>query len=517
MFDRTILAFGSESGNAAHLAKDLATRLQETSKECSCGDLNNLHLASLDADDLLLVITSTFGDGDPPGNARAFAEQLSKISSVSPFQYAVFGIGDVSYPQFCRFGQAVDASLYEKGARRLVNRVDADLDYQSFFTVWESCLSDIIAGKKRDGLDLSLRVEAYSESRPYLARVNHIEPLPSPSGDVYNVNLDIQNSGIYYRAGDLLHLLPGDDAALYSELADWFGDDGDVSPLAGKELRVLGKSLLRGLANASNNSVLKQNLKFKNKSTLAEYLYGRDLLDVLQDCGNPGFISIEELAALLPMRSARPYLIASCGVTEGGSRDSVDICIRRVAYSKSDRHYRGSASHALCQAQAGDSFQVFVRSNPEFWLDQTQSGPVLMIGSDTGISAHVGLLHALENSSIKREAILVVDSTSEHPYESKLTAWIQKGVLKVVKTTSTADLEAENQVAQALFDSASDIYQMIEHQAHIYICGQKRSLDTPIDQSLRTIMQQQGNFSEVQAQDRLQKIYAEKRIHKILY
>ncbi|MEM9487471.1 MAG: flavodoxin domain-containing protein, partial [Cyanobacteria bacterium P01_F01_bin.116] len=146
MFERTILAFGSESGNAERLAQRLSAQIEQKSIDVGCEALDNLNLTNLDSNDLLLVITSTFGDGDPPGNARAFAEQLSATQTVSPFQYAIFGLGDVGYPKFCQFAKTVDTSLAEKGARRLVNRVDADLDYLNFFSRWEHCVSDILSG-----------------------------------------------------------------------------------------------------------------------------------------------------------------------------------------------------------------------------------------------------------------------------------------------------------------------------------------------------------------------------------
>ncbi|MEM9214102.1 MAG: sulfite reductase flavoprotein subunit alpha [Cyanobacteria bacterium P01_F01_bin.150] len=526
MFERTILAFGSESGNAKQLAKRLSNQLQQQSQDVSCENLDDLNLDHLDSNDLLLVITSTFGDGAPPGNARAFAKQLSAIPTVSPFQYAVFGLGDVGYPKFCEFGKTVDSGLSEKGARRLVNRVDADLDYPYFFTRWEHCISDILAGKRNDGLDLTLKVEAYSESRPYLATVNSVEPLNDGSnGDrseenhteaIYHIDLNLCNSDINYRAGDLLYVIPDDDANLHAELADWFGPDEDMALLAGKELRILGKSLLRGLATASSNKALKENLKVKNKAALAEYLHGRDLLDVLGDCGEPGFIGVTALAKLLPSQKARAYLVASCGVAEGGSKDSVHLCVRDVTYQTFGRNHNGAASHSLCQAQPGNQLKVFVRSNPEFWLAPKPTEPVLMIGEGTGIAPYIGFLQAIENASDTRETMLILagqHQAKDFPYQSSLTQWLERGVLNKLKTAFSTD-PAQYNVQQALLDAAPTIYQMLENHAHIYICGSKQMLDKPVDEALQKIIQSQGMCDEVEADDCLQQLYNDARIHK---
>ncbi|MEM9274941.1 MAG: sulfite reductase flavoprotein subunit alpha [Cyanobacteria bacterium P01_F01_bin.143] len=520
VFERTILAFGSESGNAERITKRLSAKLQQQSQDISYRNLNSLNLAELNANDLLLVITSTFGDGAPPGNARAFSKDLAAIAEVCPFQYAVFGLGDVEYPKFCQFGKTVDISLAEKGARRLVNRVDADLDYQYFFSHWEQCISDIIAGKRSDGLGLNLKVEAYSESCPYLATIDSVEQISSSSEGIYHVNLNIRNSGMNYRAGDLLYVLPEDDAELYSEFSDWFGQDEDISLLAGKELRRLNKSLLRSLANASGNSQLKENLKIKNKSALADYLYGRDLLDVLKDCGESGFISVAALANILSLRRTRVYLIASCGAAEGGSKDNIHLCVRDVTYQAFGRNHNGSASHSLCQAKSGDKLKIFVRSNPDFWLDSKQNSPVLMIGEGTGIAPYIGFLNAIANGSKTRDTMLILGEryqAREYLYQSKLTEWLEKDVLNRLETSFSPDQENNDFMQKALLDAASDIYQMLDKDGHVYICGSKKILDKPVDKALKMIIQNHEVCSESEANKRLHQLYEDERIHKNIY
>lgn len=130
-FDNILIAFGSESGRAKLLAERLVGGL--ALGEAQCVSLDQLPLDSLGARDLLLVITSTFGDGEPPGNALEFDQQLEAASGVSGFHYGVFALGDVAYANFCQFGRKVDESLEKLGARRLIRRVDADLDTEHFF------------------------------------------------------------------------------------------------------------------------------------------------------------------------------------------------------------------------------------------------------------------------------------------------------------------------------------------------------------------------------------------------
>ena len=131
-----VIGYGSESGNARALAQQLAAdpALKAFSPEVLT--LDEISPGMLQGDDPLLIISASFGDGEPPGNAEAFLALLQATPSLSSLRYAIFGLGDTSYPHFCGFTKQVDALLQERGATALVNRVDADSNYRQFFEKW---------------------------------------------------------------------------------------------------------------------------------------------------------------------------------------------------------------------------------------------------------------------------------------------------------------------------------------------------------------------------------------------
>ena len=89
------IAYGSESGNAQALAQDLHGQAFLQKYDLHLSDLNSLDLSALGADSLLLIITSSFGEGGPPSNADGFSDGLRALGSL-PVRYCVFGLGDTS-------------------------------------------------------------------------------------------------------------------------------------------------------------------------------------------------------------------------------------------------------------------------------------------------------------------------------------------------------------------------------------------------------------------------------------
>ncbi|PZP73833.1 MAG: sulfite reductase flavoprotein subunit alpha, partial [Stenotrophomonas maltophilia] len=114
-FSRLLVGFASESGNARALAQRLGADLQPHAPQVL--PFNDIDVASLGHGDVLLAISSSFGDGEPPANGEQFFETLRQTPTLSGLRYAVFGLGDTGYPSFCGFTKALDAVLSERQAQ----------------------------------------------------------------------------------------------------------------------------------------------------------------------------------------------------------------------------------------------------------------------------------------------------------------------------------------------------------------------------------------------------------------
>ena len=516
--DRVIVAYGSESGNAETLARRLCELPYFSSVKLELIVLNKLNLNDLVADDMLLVITSTFGDGEPPGNAENFTTQLGSRGRLAPFRYAVFALGDVAYVNFCMFGQKVDILLDANGATRVINRVDADLDYRKFFNEWSSIVAAVVAGDDKIGLDLGLQVKPYSETKPHQASIVNVSRLNTSPAGVYHIELDIAGSGIKYRAGDLLYVLPGINPELSERIAEWFDDDRAVELLQGKDLRMLSKTLLRSLASKSNNSTLKDYLKIRNRSLLTDYIYYRDLLGVLQDCGDSGYISLEELVELLPQQSPRAYSIASCGQSRP---DIVSLCVRAVEYEFDGRMHFGQVSSWLSRCDRGDTISVFTRSNKEFHLADNITTPVIMVGAGTGIAPFIGFLQQLEQQHHNLPETFLIfgerHSRQDFLYQKNLDNWLNEGVLTNLVEVFSRDQAQKRYVQDAVIEQGEKIWSLLEQGAILYVCGSKINLSKAMDKALTSVAQRHGNLAIDQAKEYVAQLSDNKRYRRDLY
>lgn len=511
--ERIVIGYGSESGNAHGLVERLARLPGVQPYAVVVQDLNSLSLDSLTRRDRLVIVSSSFGDGEPPGNADRFLDQVAACATLEGVPYALFGLGDTAYPTFCGFTKAVDAALLEKKAIPFMNRVDADIDFDGFFDTWCAAFEAVLKGDAEAGLRLDLQVTAYGENAAWPARILSRIELNATAPYAYQLRLDLKGSGIKYRAGDNLYVLAENDPALLARIDAWFGLSAPSDLLRHKELRQIGKSTLRDLAKASQNDSLKDLLKVSARKDLDGYLYGKDLFDVLTDFCAPEQFSLQELAEWLPERLPRAYSIAS-----HDHADYVDLCIREVAYSLEGRDRTGMATGYLTRDT--QAVQVFVRSNPRFHLARDAQHPLLLIGTGTGIAPLIALLEQRERENSSARTCLVFGDrrrASDYLYRPRLAGWHARGVLERVLTAFSRDSDRRYYVQDALVDNGAYIWELIEQGAHLYLCGNKANLESAIEQALVTVASQHGKLDDEAAEAFVQALVSTGRVHKELY
>jgi sulfite reductase (NADPH) flavoprotein alpha-component len=513
LIERIVIGYGSESGNARGLAQRLLRLPCLQPYEVVELDLNQLHPQALTPRDCLLIVTSSFGDGEPPGNAERFLDRLEPCASLAGLRYAVFGLGDTAYPTFCGFSKDIDAALLARNATPVINRVDADTDFEGFFEIWCATLEAVLKGDARAGTTLQLQVTAYGESAAWPARVISRTRLNAAAPYAQQIRLDIEGSGIKYRAGDNLYVLAENDPQLLALIGQWFGRDDAATLLATRELRQIGKSVLRELAKASQHGTLGGLLKVSRRKELETYLYGKDVLDVLEDFCTPQQLSVEQLVQWLPENLPRAYSIAS-----HDKANYVDLCIREVAYCLGERPRIGTATGHL--AGSSPVVRVFARSNPRFHLPRTVDHPLLLIGTGTGIAPLIALLEQIEQQGTAAQASLIFGDrrrASDFLYQARIEAWQEQGVLDRVLTAFSRDAEQRYYVQDAMIEQGAWLWAMLNKGAHLYLCGNKANLERAIEQALATIAMTFGGLGEDDAIAYVQALAASQRMHKELY
>ncbi len=353
-------------------------------------ELNDIKLNELSENDLLLIITSSFGDGEPPANAAVFLEQLEQHSAIN-CKFAVFGLGDTSYPKFCGFSIQLDEKLQKLGATSIANRVDADTNYKLFFKKWSNALSEYFLGNKEKLANLMLQVKAYGEDQSFSATIKSVTKINNGDFPAYDIEIDITGSNMSYCAGDLLYVIPPVNSHTLTKIEQFYTtlNNEEKEQLAQKELRLLTKPLFRAIARKTANQALKALTKVNKSAEFNQYIYGRDIADVLNDFCTPEILPYDDLLSVLSDKLPRAYSIASNGEL---SPNTVKLCVREVNYQLNNTAYVGTASHFLAQSKVGDKVNIYTRANMHFNLPEDPNVPIIMLGAGVGIAPYLGFL-----------------------------------------------------------------------------------------------------------------------------
>lgn len=136
-FSVTVLS-ASQTGNAKSVADKASDSLEAAGIQVRRAELKDYKAKNIAGERRLLLVTSTQGEGEPPEEAVVLHKLLNgkKAPKLDKLQFAVLGLGDSSYPNFCRAGKDFDKRFEELGAKRLLERVDADLDFAAAADGW---------------------------------------------------------------------------------------------------------------------------------------------------------------------------------------------------------------------------------------------------------------------------------------------------------------------------------------------------------------------------------------------
>lgn len=146
--DALLVAYASQTGYAETLAAQTAESLRAGGLTVRVAELGQLDLARLSGYRRMLFVVSTYGEGDPPDSAAAFASQMQAppTRALAGAQTAVLALGDSEYAHFCGFGHQLDDWLHAQGATPLFDLVEVDNDDPAALRHWQHHLG-LLAGR----------------------------------------------------------------------------------------------------------------------------------------------------------------------------------------------------------------------------------------------------------------------------------------------------------------------------------------------------------------------------------
>ncbi len=225
-----MLLWASQTGNIESLTERYATQLMESGFEIRTSCMADYAVSGLEKAQYVLLMTSTFGDGDAPDNGESFwtAIRADNAPRLDGVRYAVLAFGDRNYDAFCGHGRKLDTRMLERGAVRLLERVDCDAEFQPAADAW---LERIVARIKEEDAALHA-VSADGMIPAVLPGTVASKTHPAASRLVKNLRLNKQgatkdtryfslergDSGLEYEVGDALGVWPSNCPELVDEL-----------------------------------------------------------------------------------------------------------------------------------------------------------------------------------------------------------------------------------------------------------------------------------------------------------
>lgn len=500
----TIL-YGSQTGNARRAAEALHAQLQDAGLPARLLRADAYPLRELGNETLLYLVISTQGEGDPPDDAIGFAEFLhgKRAPRLPQLKYAVLGLGDSSYADFCGIARKLDARLAELGAARVQALGEADLDIDSVAAPWR----EAALGHARELLKPApaahlatvtpLRphaAPAWSQERPFLAELLANQPLSgrefkgtgfrryaAPDKDVRHIELSLVGSGLSYEPGDALGIRHRNADALVAAILDATrldGDtvvehDGESLPLSRwlaerRELTRLARPVLAALAERAKARELAQLLEPGN-SRLAALLGDHQLIDALRRW--PADWDAAALVAALRPQVRRLYSIASSRKRVG---DEAHLTLDVLRYHAHGADHLGAASGFLAALEEGAQLPVHIEPNERFRVPLDASRDIIMVGPGTGVAPFRGFVQERAETGASGRNWLFFGARHFNTGFLYQTEWqdaLQKGELHRLDLAFSRDQADRIHVQQRLREQGRDVFDWLQGGAHLYVCG----------------------------------------------
>lgn len=541
--------YGSETGNSAALSRALAEQARARGLVAEVYDMASYKTRQLKDEQDLLIITSTYGEGDPPQPAMGFFEFVEgrKAPKLSGLRFAVLALGDSTYEHYCEAGKRLDRRLEALGAQRLKARVDCDVDYDEPAAAWTAeivaALAEARTGEKKD--HVSAGPAASTQAAPASSAIDKRNPFPAriienivltgrgSSKETRHIELSLEGSGLTFEPGDALGIMPRNDPALAEKILSALGLAPsetillkgksiplDEALLANLEITTLTPRFIEHWAKLSDAKVLKRLTQPGQAEERTAFASGHHVIDLIRQFPVKAIDGATFIAGLRPLQP-RLYSIAS---SLAAVPEEVHLTVSTVRYDLHGERRSGVASGYLADRVELDGvLPVYVQASPHFRLPADEV-PIIMIGAGTGVAPYRAFMQEREVRGAAGKSWLIFGERNfrtDFLYQTEWQTFLADGVLSRMDVAFSRDAQrgetGKVYVQHRLKEKAREIFAWLQEGAHLYVCGDANHLAPDVHAALAGIVASQGGLSPDAAEDYLRDLQNDARYQRDVY
>ncbi|EKM5758124.1 NADPH-dependent assimilatory sulfite reductase flavoprotein subunit [Cronobacter turicensis] len=536
------LISASQTGNARRVAEALRDDLLAAQLNVNLVNAGDYKFKQIAQEKLLVVVASTQGEGDPPEEAVALHKFLlsKKAPKLDGTAFAVFGLGDTSYERFCQAGKDFDTRLAELGAERLLDRVDADVEYQAPAQAWRQRVVDVLKARVPKEAPSQAAITAsgtvnlvdstpYTKEAPLTATLSVNQKITGRHSqkDVRHIEIDLGDAGLRYQPGDALGVWYQNDPALVQELLELLWLKGDEPVTVGEKTLPLGEALQWHFELTVNTAAIVENYAtltrsetllplVGDKAKLQHYAATTPIVDMARFA--PAQLDAEQLIGLLRPLTPRLYSIAS---SQAEAENEVHITVGVVRFDIEGRPRAGGASSYLADRLEEDGeVRVFIEHNDNFRLPATPETPVIMIGPGTGIAPFRAFMQQREADGATGKNWLFFGNphfTEDFLYQVEWQRYVKEGLLTRIDLAWSRDQDHKIYVQDKIREQGAELWRWIQEGAHLYVCGDANRMAKDVEQALLEVIAAYGGMDAEAADEYLSELRVERRYQRDVY
>jgi sulfite reductase (NADPH) flavoprotein alpha-component len=525
--DGPLVLWASQTGNAEDFASLVAHRLDGSRLLA----MNEATLDDLTGRRDVVIVTSTFGDGGPPDNGAEFWDGLDApdAPALDGVRYAVFGIGDRSYDDFCGHAKSLDRRLADLGATKLVDRAECEAYDDEPMTQWADRIVELIGGDSA-GIATVVQKSAreFTRTRPLRAPLcrNVLLTPRTAAKEVRQFGFDISEHDVTYAVGDALGVFVANAPAVVDAWLAATGLSGtEPVPVDGAEVALrdaltssydicrVTPNLMTFVAERCAEESAGRIIKAP-KTARDAWLVGRNGVDVVEEFAvraDPAEWQ-EALVRLTP----RSYSISSSPLV---SPHEVQLTVSVLRYSSVRGGERGGVSSTFLADRASHT-EVFLQPSPHFRPPEDGGTPMIMVGPGTGIAPFRGFLQ--ERRALGHPGRNWLFFGDQHRaenfyYRDDLEDMVRDGLLNRLDLAFSRDQADRVYVQHKMGDYGADVWRWLEDGAHFYVCGDATRMAKDVDAALTAIIRTHGGLSDEAAHNYKRELVATKRYVRDVY